>query len=539
MLGDILTSRQKFLLLNSLMMAMFISALDSSIVSTATPHILADLGGFNLLSWVFTVYLLASTVVVPLVGKLSDMFGRKPFILVGIAIFVTASAACGAAPTMPLLILARAVQGIGGGMLFGCVFATIGDMYTPIERAKYMGYFIMAFTLASLTGPTIGGILTDGPGWRWCFYINLPVGAAAAALIWANLPNIRKGGSLGRIDFLGAALLSASTICVLLGLVWSNEEFGWVSPMTIGLFVAGLVLCVAFIFQESRHSEAILPLTLFRNRVFVQSNLIAVTQGAGMFGAIQYLPTFIQTALGASATASGIVSTPQSLGLLATSIVGGQIIARTGRFKYQVILGAAITVVAAYLLQTIDAGASKTSIAVYMVIFGLGSGLVGPTISVIVQSSVPQDMMGVATGGRQFFMQIGQVMGVAVFGLIFTTTYVSSFNADIAPSTRAAIPADAFERFHDPTLSLDPVRYDAVRDELRHLPNGDAVVEDAVKSQKTAVARAIERLFLGATLTGFIVLALTITLPEIPLRGKAVKVEGGEEVAFEPAIEMG
>lgn len=539
MLGDILTSRQKFLLLNSLMMAMFISALDSSIVSTATPHILADLGGFNLLSWVFTVYLLASTVVVPLVGKLSDMFGRKPFILVGIAIFVTASAACGAAPTMPLLILARAVQGIGGGMLFGCVFATIGDMYTPIERAKYMGYFIMAFTLASLTGPTIGGILTDGPGWRWCFYINLPVGAAAAALIWANLPNIRKGGSLGRIDFLGAALLSASTICVLLGLVWSNEEFGWVSPMTIGLFVAGAVLCVAFIFQESRHSEAILPLTLFRNRVFVQSNLIAVTQGAGMFGAIQYLPTFIQTALGASATASGIVSTPQSLGLLATSIVGGQIIARTGRFKYQVILGAAITVVAAYLLQTIDAGASKTSIAVYMVIFGLGSGLVGPTISVIVQSSVPQDMMGVATGGRQFFMQIGQVMGVAVFGLIFTTTYVSSFNADIAPSTRAAIPADAFERFHDPTLSLDPVRYDAVRDELRHLPNGDAVVEDAVKSQKTAVAGAIERLFLGATLTGFIVLALTITLPEIPLRGKAVKVEGGEEVAFEPAIEMG
>ncbi len=272
MLGDILTSRQKFLLLNSLMMAMFISALDSSIVSTATPHILADLGGFNLLSWVFTVYLLASTVVVPLVGKLSDMFGRKPFILIGIAIFVTASAACGAAPTMPLLILARAVQGIGGGMLFGCVFATIGDMYTPIERAKYMGYFIMAFTLASLTGPTIGGILTDGPGWRWCFYINLPVGAAAAALIWANLPNVRQGGSLGRIDFLGAALLSASTICVLLGLVWSNEEYGWASPETIGLFVAGAVLCVAFVFQESRHSEAILPLTLFRNRVFVQSN---------------------------------------------------------------------------------------------------------------------------------------------------------------------------------------------------------------------------------------------------------------------------
>ena len=538
MLGDILTSRQKFVLLNSLMMTMFISALDGSIVSTATPHILADLGGFNLLSWVFTVYLLASTVVVPLVGKLSDMFGRKPFILVGIAIFVAASAACGLAPTMPLLILARAIQGIGGGMLFGCVFATIGDMYTPIERAKYMGYFIMAFTLASVTGPTIGGLLTDGPGWRWCFYINLPVGAAAAALIWTNLPNVRRGGSLRRIDFLGAGLLSAATICTLLALVWANEAYGWGSPETLGLFIAGAVLCIAFVFQEGRHPEAILPLTLFRNRVFVQSNLIAVVQSAGMFGAIQYLPTFIQTALGASATASGIVSTPQSVGLLVTSVIGGQMVARTGRFKYQVIMGAAITVVAAFLLQTIDVGISKTQIAIFMVIFGLGSGLIGPTISVIVQSSVPQEMMGVATGGRQFFMQIGQVMGVAIFGLIFTTTYVTSFNSDIAPATRQAIPADAFERFHDPTLPLDPVRYELVRDELRHLPNGQAVLDDAVKSQKTAVSQAIQRLFLGSTLAGLVVLALTITLPEIPLRGKSVKVESGEEMAFEPVIEI-
>ncbi|HMS59044.1 MAG TPA: MFS transporter, partial [Tepidiformaceae bacterium] len=208
-LGERLTNRQKVLIYVSLMITMFVSALDQSIVATATPRILADLGGFALLSWVFTVYLLASTVVVPLVGKLSDMFGRKPFIIGGITIFVGASVGCGLAPSMPALIAARAVQGVGGGLLFGSVFATLGDIFTPIQRARYMGYFISAFTLASLSGPTIGGFLTDGPGWRWCFYINLPVGIVAATLIWVNLPMSRQGGRLRDIDFQGALLLGA------------------------------------------------------------------------------------------------------------------------------------------------------------------------------------------------------------------------------------------------------------------------------------------------------------------------------------------
>src|SRR5690349_8653083 len=211
-LGEYLSPRQKFLVLNSLMIGMFISALDQSIVATATPHIVADLGGFKYLSWIVTIYLLASTVTVPLVGKLSDMFGRKPFILVGIALFVAASAGCGAAPTMLTLVIARGIQGIGGGILFGCVFATLGDLFTPLERAKYMGYFIGAFTLASLIGPTLGGFLTDGPGWRWCFYINVPVGAIATVAVWKNLPHTMNGGSIRNVDFLGSGLLSAATV---------------------------------------------------------------------------------------------------------------------------------------------------------------------------------------------------------------------------------------------------------------------------------------------------------------------------------------
>ena len=535
-IGEFLTQRQKLVVMGSLMIAMFISALDQSIVATATPHILADLGGFKLISWVFTIYLLASTVTVPLVGKLSDMFGRKPFLISGILVFVAASAACGAAPNMLALIIARAVQGIGGGILFGSVFATLGDLFTPLERARYMGYFIGAFTLASLVGPTAGGFLTDGPGWRWCFYINLPVGASATVAVWTNLPFTMKGGNIRDIDFLGSALLSAATICILLGLVWSHTEFGWGSPETVGLFAAGLVLTVAFLFQESRHPQAIFPLHIFKNRTFVMANLLVVIQGGGMFGAITYLPTFVQIALGRSATDSGLVSTPQSIGLLMTSFIGGQLVSRTGKFKLQVIAGSAVSLAATMLMQTLHVGTPAWHISVFMFIFGLGGGLVGPTISVIVQSSVPQSLMGVATSSRQFFMQIGQVMGVAIFGLVFTTTYGSAFTSNISADTAATLrQANATEQFHDPTLALDERGLAKVRAELASQPDGAAALTDATNAQKDAVSTATTRLFLGSTLAGILVLVVAVAMHEIPLR-RSFSQEPGQEHAV-PVME--
>jgi EmrB/QacA subfamily drug resistance transporter len=545
-LGEYLTSRQKFFLLNSLMLCMFISALDQSIVATATPHILADLGGFNLLSWVFTVYLLSSTVVVPIVGKLSDMFGRKPFILVGIAIFLIGSAGSGAATSMIFLIVARAVQGVGGGMLFACVFSTLGDLFTPIERAKYMGYFIGAFTLASLTGPTIGGFLTDGPGWRWCFYINLPIGALATFFIWINLPYSKLGGKLSRIDFFGAAYLSGATVSLLLALVWANQAFGWGAPETIGLFAAAAVLTTAFIFQESRHPQAIFPLHLFRNRVFVQANLLVAVQAAGLFGAITYLPTFIQTALGASATSSGLVSTPQSVGLFVTSVIGGQVVARTGRFKYQVVAGSILIAVSAFFLTTLDIGVPKWHIAMFMIISGLGSGLVGPTVSVITQSSVGQEHIGVATSGRQFFMQIGQVLGVAVLGLVFSTTYSSQFTHDVPANLQAQMSPAVIKDFKDPTLSLDPLRLAAAKSELQKLPDGQSVLDAALLAQKEAISTATQRIFIGAFLSALVVVLLALTLPEIPLRrtfgaapSKTLEGEAGGVLVESPLIEIG
>lgn len=527
-IGEFLAPRQKFLLMNSLMLCMFISALDQSIVATAMPRILADLGGFTLLSWVFTVYLLSSTVIVPVAGKLSDMFGRKPFIIGGVALFITTSAVCGASQSMLMLIAARAMQGIGGGIIFATVFSTLGDLFTPLERAKYMGYFIGAFTMASLVGPTLGGFLTDGPGWRWCFYINLPVGVAGIYFIWRNLPHVRPGGvRLSEIDGLGSALLAAAAVTLILALVWATAQFGWTAPETLGLFGASAALWVLFVLQERRHPQAILPLFLFRNRAFVHANLLIVFSSVGMFGAIQYLPTFIQAALGASATASGLVSTPQSVGVLVSSILGGQFVARTGTFKPVIVAGSVLTLVSALLLHRLHVNEPAWHIAAFMVVSGLGGGMIGPVMSVIVQAAVAQEFMGVATSARQFFMQVSQVMGIAVFGLIFTTTYLTSFHAH-TPAARVELPPALYAQFEDPTLALDPRRFDPIRAEVRALPAGDAVLSEAVAGQKQGVTTAIDRIFLGSALAAVAVVGLSATFRPFKLRGTFSTLDAGE-----------
>ena len=517
-LGELLEHKQKLILMFSLMLCMFVSALDNSIVATATPRILADLGGFSQLSWVFTVYMLSSTVVVPIVGKLSDMFGRKIFLIGGIITFVAASAVAGASQSMIMLILARAVQGAGGGMIFSCVFATLGDLFSPAERGKYIGFFTGTFSLAAISGPTVGGILTDTVGWRWCFYVNIPIGILAVYFISRNLPLRRKGGSLSRIDFLGAALLSSMTVSLLLALVWGQKQFGWQSPETIGLFIAAALSALGFVFQEQRHPEPIFPLHLFRNRVFVQANLIVMVSGAGIFGAVVYLPTYVQTALGASATSSGLVSTPQALGLLTTSIIGGQVLARTGRFKFQVIFGSCLIIIATFLLSGLSSNEVKWHISIFMVIYGLGSGMIGPTMSVITQSAVDHKYMGVATSGRQFFMQIGQVLGTAIFGVVLATSYANAFADNLSDQAKSELPAATLDRFNDPTVALDKRNFDELRTEVLALPNGQAVLDSAIDAQKQGVTSGIGNIFLGASAAAVVVLILAVTIPEIPLR---------------------
>jgi EmrB/QacA subfamily drug resistance transporter len=528
-LGELLDQRQKWLLLISLMMAMFVGALDQTIITTATPNILADLGGFAHLSWLFTSYMLASTIVVPLVGKLSDIYGRRLFVLSGVAIFMLASIACGAAPSMTALILFRVVQGVGGGIIFAAVFTTIGDIFPPQERARYIGLFTGTFSLASILGPTLGGFLTDGPGWRWVFYLNIPFGVIALVAIWFNLPG-RAGVRRPQIDYVGATLLSLFSLLFLLALVWAGDRYDWLSWQIVSLFAVSLVLLAGFLWQERRHPEPILPLHLFRNRTFLLSNLVVFTLGVGMFGSLQYLAIFVQTALGASATASGIITTPQSLGILGASIIGGQVIARTGHYRPQTILGSAFVLIAIGYLTTLHVGVPKWEISLFMALLGMGFGLVMPTMSLTVQSAVPHQYLGVATSSSQFFRQIGSVFGVAVFGAILASSYSSALEDELSPQAQAQLGPATLAELDDPTLALNEAQYDALQARVLALPNGEALLAEARDAQAESVAVATRHIFIGAAAAAAACLLLTLVMKEVPLRrrfGPAQEADAG------------
>ncbi len=516
-LSETLTRRQRWLLLMSLMVALFVGALDQTVVSTAIPRILADLGGFGLLSWLFTSYMLTSTVVIPVVGKLGDLFGRKMFLIGGVFVFMVSSAACGAAPSMESLIAFRFVQGLGGGMIFASVFATLGDVFSPAERGKYVGLFTGTFSLASIAGPTLGGFLTDGPGWRWIFYINIPISLIAMPAIWFNLPakvSVRKV----EIDWTGAFLLTASSVMFLLALVWAGDRYAWGSVQIIGLLAATAAGIGLFILQERRHPEPILPLHLFRNRTFVIANSVVFMFGVGVFGAFQYLGLFVQTALGASATASGVITTPQSAGVLFSSIIGGQIISRLGRYKWQTVFGTALIALSMVFLRTLDVGTSRWTISGYMMILGLGFGLVLPTMSLIVQNAVSFQYMGVATSASQFFRQIGSVLGIAVFGAVLANGYDSEFAERFSEADRAAVGPAIVSDFGDPTIQLDKRDFAAISAQVTALPDGPAILERAKDAQAGSIAAAVRLIFTGALVASLLSVVFALLLKDQPLR---------------------
>ncbi|MGE3076150.1 MAG: MDR family MFS transporter [Dehalococcoidia bacterium] len=528
-LSELLNERQKWLLLGSLMICLFVGALDQTVVTTATPKILGDLGGFSLLSWLFTSYMLASTVVIPLVGKMGDIFGRKIFLIGGVATFMLASAACGAAQNMPNLIWVRAIQGIGGGMIFASVFATMGDIFAPAERGKYIGLFTGMFSLASLLGPTVGGFLTDNLSWRWVFYINVPVSLVAMPAIWFNLPN-KLRSTKPKLDLVGATLLSAASVMALLALVWAGDKYSWGSFEIIGLLVGSVVLIGGFIFQELRHPEPILPLHLFKNRTFLISNLIVFTFGMGVFGSIQFLGIYVQTALNASATASGVVTTPQSIGVLITSVLGGQMITRLGRYKWMTVFGAVLISLALAVMTRLSLDTKLWQVSATMVVLGLGFGLVLPTMSLIVQNAVNYQYIGVATSSSQFFRQIGSVLGIAIFGSILTNTYHAEFADRFSAEDRAAVGPVISQQLDDPTIRLDEHQYPKIKETVTALDGGDQILDRAELALGQSVVVAVRYIFYVALGASLVCAFFALLMRDIPLRKT---VSGGP--AAEPA----
>jgi len=400
-----------------LMLALFLVALDQTVVGTALPKIIADLDGFEHYAWVTTAYLLAWTAMIPVIGKLGDIYGRKWFIIGGVALFLAASALCGAAWGMTELILFRGLQGLGAGM----IFASVADIFPdPARRAKYQGVFFSVFALTSVIGPTMGGWITNNLSWRWVFYVNLPLGVFS---LFA-LPVVLHQGATRfgvKIDYLGAATITASVVSILLALSWVGEGYDWDAVRVVVGFVVAAVLLAAFIPIEHRATEPMIPLSLFKSRVFTSSALLMFMVGIGMFGIILYTPLFVQGVLGKTATGSGTVLTPLVLTMTAMGVIVGQVIARIKRITPFLIFGAVVMTLGIYLLTTLDANSTQTTVALYLMVTGLGLGPLMPTATLAVQSTVEKSLLGVATSATQFIRSLGSTVGTAIIGSLITS----------------------------------------------------------------------------------------------------------------------
>lgn len=495
-----------------LMLAMLLASLDQTIVATALPTIVGDLGGLEHISWVTTAYLLASTASTPLYGKLGDLYGRKQVFQVAIVIFLVGSALCGLSQSMLELILFRALQGLGGGGLIVGAQAIIGDVVSPRERGRYQGLFGAVFGVTSVAGPLLGGFFVENLTWRWIFYVNLPIGAIALVVIAAVLPASALRAR-HRIDWLGTALMASGVSCLILFLSLGGTTQPWGSPQSVALGVAGLVLTVLFVLAERRAEEPILPLRLFSNRIFAVASAIGFIVGFALFGAVTFLPLFLQVVNGASATSSGLQLVPMMLGVLVTSVGSGQIISRTGRYRLFPIVGTAVMAAGFVLLSRMDASTSTLQRSFSMLVLGLGLGMVMQVLVLAVQNAVDYRDLGTATSGATFFRSIGGSFGVAIFGAIFsnrlTTTLADAF-PNGAPG--AAGGGGSGE-------GVNPAA-------IQHLP--PAIRVDFVD----AYAQALQTVFLVAVPIALVGFALTWLLREVPLR-RTVETSGlGESFAM-------
>ncbi|MEC1614440.1 multidrug efflux MFS transporter MdtP [Bacillus mojavensis] len=422
---------KRTLLITGLIIAMFFSALDGTIVGTAMPKIVGDLGGLSMMTWLTTAYLLTSTTVVPIAGKLADLLGRRIVYVSGLLIFMAASALCGMANNMTELIIFRGLQGIGGGIIMPMAMIVIGDLFTGKQRAKFQGVFGAIYGLASVIGPQIGGWIVDSLNWKWVFYINLPVGIIAVIFIARGLQGRKQTGPIN-FDIAGIFTMIVGVVSLLLALSFGGKDYAWGSWQILGLFALALIGIVSFIIVESKAKEPILPMYLFKNRTFTFLNLIGFFMSIGMFGAITFVPFFMQGIVGVSASESGTIMTPMMISMIITSIIGGQLVYKIG-IKPQIITGMLIMAGGFLLLSTLDLDTSKLIATSYMAIIGLGMGLVMPILTLALQESFSKEELGVVTSSSQFFRSIGGTFGITMLGAIMNARSGSLLTDKLVP----------------------------------------------------------------------------------------------------------
>ncbi len=574
-----------FSVLAALMLTLLLEALDQTVVGTALPRIIGSLQGFDRYTWAVTAYTLASVIMIPTVGKLSDQFGRKWFLIAGTLIFLVGSALSGASQTMNELIAFRALQGLGAGVGIALVFTVVGDIFSPAERAKWQGLFGVVYGFSNLVGPTLGGWLTDhGPllgglvtdttRWRWVFYVNLPVGILALAALLIYLPtnisirNTRFTGwaAIRRIDFVGAILAAAATICLLLGLTWGgNQTYDWNSAQVIGVLAASVILYILFFIAERFAAEPVLPLALFRNRVFAIASLLSLLQLMVLVGLIIYLPLFLQGVLGESATYSGAVITPLTISSVIGAAVAGVLVATFKRYQLVTIVGAIVMTVGVFLLTQMTISTNLLEAATFMITAGLGLGVFFSILTLAAQNALPRSSLGVGTGAVRFLGQLGGVLGVAIVGSIVNCTVSSDILNRLPASTQQQLTPAGLKFATNPQVLVNSTYHDTVvktaqgfavqhatasipagpqHDQIVHTVAAQAVhqtntlLNQVFSALKESLAVAIQHGFLAVLLFSGMMIVATFFLKDLPLVQRseyqaAKPGEGEEEVESE------
>jgi EmrB/QacA subfamily drug resistance transporter len=497
-----MTVRRRRVVFGALLLVLFVASLDQTIVSTALPTIVAELGGIEHLSWVVTAYLLASTVVGPVYGKLGDMYGRKRVLQAALVLFLVGSALCGLAGNMLELIIFRAVQGLGGGGLIVVSMAVVGDIVAPRERGRYQGLFGGVLGVAVVAGPLLGGFFVDNLSWRWIFYINLPLGLLALAVISSVLQS-RQVTERCQIDWLGTLVLAAGLSAVILYASLGGTSYAWDAPWMLATISAGVVLLALFPLVEARAAEPIVPLELFRNATFRTTSAISFMIGVALFGSVTFIPLYLQLVKGHSATASGLLLTPAMLGVLVTSTASGYLISRYGSYRRFPRAGTALAAVALYLLSTLEPETPTWVAGLYMLLLGLGLGLVMQVLVLAAQNAVDYRLLGVATSGVTLFRQVGGSVGVAAFGAIFANRLGQELADRLPPGVRA--PTDA-----------NPAA-------IEQLPGAINAIYTA------AVAAALHPVFQSAAAVMVVAFAVSWRLHDVPLRETTQATAGASE----------
>ena len=505
------------------MLVTFIAALDQTIVGTALPRIVADLQGFDLIAWVTTIYLLTSTVTIPLYGKLSDLFGRKSIFMVALIIFLLGSVLSGAAHNMVQLVIFRAFQGIGAGGLQPIATAVVGDLFPPRERGKWIGITSSSYALASIIGPLVGGVLTDRLSWRWVFYINLPIGLIALLVLAWLMPTLRSPNKRIIIDYLGSLWLVLAILPLLLGFSWAGDQFAWLSWQSLGLFGGSLLLLVFLVIysarQEQRGREPVVEPSMFKDvRVFSISLLAAMLLNIVALGCVYFLPLFLQSVTGVSATNSGLVLIPLMLTSIVGAVLAGWLITLTGRYLWVALAGAAITIAGVVLLLPLDLHTTVFYVVIALLVLGVGIGAGQSVYIVTVQNAMP-GRIGQASSALVFFRQLGQSIGLAAIGGVVTASYVPAFSAALPAALRQHLPPSLLKVFENPLVLLSPDAMTAVRAGFAHTGTpGLAAFNAILTAMKLGLAQSIHDailLSLGLVIATFVVVAF---LKEIPLR---------------------